>query len=1207
MTRLPAITAALILLIILALYIPSPGAPVSANDGDNDQASPPPKPTLAYPNLGSELDRLVTGAQPVEGLNKDTVGGALISQGGDIAVTIHLSGHVSEVVAFLNDNGGDPRNVGTDYIEAYVPISLLGTLSEQPGVLRVRKIIPPQPAQLSQQVIGHGPAVHGTMPWNDAGYNGQGIKVGIIDDFFGYSALRGIEVPSSVVVRCYTDIGVFTSNLADCDQETEATSPWPECLDAYEGRARRNASHGTIVAESVLDLAPGVTLYIANPGSRGDMQDAVAWMASEGVQVINYSAGWIFDGPGDGTSPSTVSPLNTVDQAVANDIIWLNSAGNSADGTWFGGYSDPDGNNAIGFGGSNDEIIDTPWRTCSSFVVQLRWEDSWTGAGTDLDLHIIHKPTGSVLFSSDDPQSGQSGQVPHEWLGLRTRAVTNDFGVAVSHRGGPVPDWIQIVAWTGEAIQYHTLNGSITNPAESANPGLLAVGAAPWYDVQTIEFFSSRGPAPDGRNKPEIAAADCGETALTPLRPSNRGFCGTSQASPHVAGMAALVRQRFPDMTAEQVAAYLMDHAQPRGAVPNNTWGYGFAQLPAAAVGDCVNTITADGPIGGQWSAACQSGALERGFAQYYTFTLPEPAQVTIALESSVDPYLFLRAGEARSGSFLYENDDIESGNTNSHLTASLPAGTYTIEATTYNTREAGPFTLTFIGFGTVASGTDPCAGAITEDGSTSGSWAAGCQSSVSDRGYARYYTFTLDQESAVTIDLESTLDTFLYLREGEARSGTAPHFNDDIESGNLNSRISQTLAAGTYTIEATTYAAATVGTFTLTVSGLSGTTVTDPDPAPGTDPCAIEPIADVETTGAWAADCQSRVSERGYARYYTFTLDQESAVTIDLESSVDTFLYLREGEARSGTAPYFNDDIESGNLNSRISQTLEAGTYTIEATTYAAATVGTFTLTVSGLSGTTDIDPDPTPGTDPCAAVAVADGETTGAWAADCQSQVSDRGYARYYTFTLDQESAVTIDLVSSVDPYLFLREGDARSGGFLYENDDVESGVNLNSRISQTLEAGTYTIEATTYAVATVGNFTLTISGLAGTTTTPGGGTDPCAIEPIADGESTGAWAADCQSRVSDRGYARYYTFTLAQESAVTIDLVSSVDTYLFLRVGDARGGGFLYENDDIESGNLNSRISQTLEAGTYTIEATTYPAATVGNFTLTVAGLG
>ena len=53
------------------------------------------------------------------------------------------------------------------------------------------------------------------------------------------------------------------------------------------------------------------------------------------------------------------------------------------------------------------------------------------------------------------------------------------------------------------------------------------------------------------------------------------------------------------------------------------------------------------------------------------------------------------------------------------------------------------------------------------------------------------------------------------------------------------------------------------------------------------------------------------------------------------------------------------------------------------------------------------------------------------------CQSQIQGRGYACYYVFTLEQESQVTIDLESDVDPYLYLREGEARSGEVLDEND--------------------------------------------------------------------------------------------------------------------------------------------------------------------------
>ena len=946
---------------VLVITLAATMSAVSAGS-DDDVVISVEKSEQQYPNLGSQLNQMVSNVQEGRMSASYAAKSADIFSDESVAVTIYLSGHVDEVVTFLEEYGGDPRNVGEDYIEAYVPVFLLGPVSEQPGVLRVRQIISPQPTQLAQQVIGDGPASHGSQFWNSAGYSGQGVKVGVIDlSFRGVTTLLGTELPATIVARCYEDVGLFTNNLNDCEPSGEAPDPPQGCPP----QTPSPGGHGTIVAESLLDMAPGVTLYVADPYSRGDLLETVEWMASEGVQVINYSVGYVFDGPGDGTSPYSLSPLNTVGRAVEENILWVNSAGNAARDTWFGGYSDSDGDKFLDFGGSIEEVIELPIYECERHVVQLRWEDSWTAARTDLDLHVYNKVTDEIVFSSDDSQSGATGDQPWEAFGLYLPYRSNDYGIKVTHFSGEVPDWIQVTGWTVFPIQPHTLNGSITNPAESANTGLLSVGAAPWYNAQSIEPYSSRGPTPDGRTKPEIVAVDCGETALRPYRPdSNRAFCGTSQAAPHVSGLAALVRQRFPEFSAQQVATYLKFRAEERGTFPNNTWGHGFARVPAQdalpsaganaildAIDRCGEAVTEDGATPGTWASACQSAVSNRGYARYYSFTLDEEREVTIQLESDLDTFLYLREGEARSGLPLHFNDDVESGlNLNSQISETLAAGTYTIEATTYLAGQAGPFTLTVSGIGgDDGEATDTCGEAVTEDGATPGTWASACQSAVSNRGYARYFTFTLDEEREVTIDLESSVDTFLYLREGEARSGTPLHFNDDVESGViLNSQISETLAAGTYTIEATTYLAGQAGPFTLTLSGIGGD-----DGGEATDTCGETITADGTTPGTWAAGCQSSVSDRGYARYFTFTLDQESALTIQLESDLDTYLYLRNGAALTGAILHENDDVESGiNLNSQISETLAAGTYTIEATTYLAGQAGPFTLTISGIGG---------------------------------------------------------------------------------------------------------------------------------------------------------------------------------------------------------------------------------------------------------------
>ena len=116
------------------------------------------------------------------------------------------------------------------------------------------------------------------------------------------------------------------------------------------------------------------------------------------------------------------------------------------------------------------------------------------------------------------------------------------------------------------------------------------MGAAAWFATDTIETFSSQGPTIDGRIKPDIVGADGGDSVTYP-----GGFFGTSQASPHVAGLAALVKQHFPSMTPAQVATYLKDNALPRGISPNNTWGFGFAQLPLLVSGAPFNVAATAG------------------------------------------------------------------------------------------------------------------------------------------------------------------------------------------------------------------------------------------------------------------------------------------------------------------------------------------------------------------------------------------------------------------------------------------------------------------------------------------------------------------------------------------------------------------------------------------------------------------------------------
>ena len=560
----------LLLLMAVAAGIGTVAAALFLYRGDDttrvEPLPPPPEKTkLAYPVLGSWLDQLVAMVESGAVSARDAAANAPIHDDESVAVSIYLSGHVEEVAEFLTDNGVDLRNLGEDYIEALVPVALLGRTSERPGVLIVREIVPPMATQAA--VVSQGAGEHGSPLWNQRGYTGRGVKVGVIDTGFqGVRGLLGTELPESINTRCYTANANPLPDLRACDSPS-------------------HSDHGTMVAEAIIDVAPDASLYIANPSTHGDLRRTVDWMIEEGVSVINRSLRSPFGGPGDGSSPYSFDPLRTVDRAVEAGIVWVNSAGNDARGTWFGSFTDPDGNGYMSFDDSTrDENNGFRASAGEKILIELRWDDRWGGATIDLDLFVVRRDPQSgedlIVRRSENPQMGNKDDVPYERLRWLSRGG-GEYGIRVVKRSGAAPQWVQLVLASGNKIDHSTQQHSINSTAESANPGMLAVGAAPWYDVRSIESYSSRGPTPDGRVKPDIVGADCAESSLAPLRDGRRGFCGTSQAAPHVAGMAALVRQRFPQFSPEEVADYLKSHAEQRGSgQPNNTWGYGFAKIP---------------------------------------------------------------------------------------------------------------------------------------------------------------------------------------------------------------------------------------------------------------------------------------------------------------------------------------------------------------------------------------------------------------------------------------------------------------------------------------------------------------------------------------------------------------------------------------------------------------------------------------------------
>jgi len=498
---------------------------------------------------------------------RDVAGRVPMALGDTVPVTIRFDLTQAERArADLAAYGVQPANEIPGEIEAYVSVSVLTQLAALDSIDTVALIVPPQ----ASLVVSQGATVHNAVSWQSGALAGSGVKVGVIDvGFQGILALLGNELPSAVTARCYTSVGIYVSTIETCDAPYSQTP------------------HGTAVAETVLDVAPSVELYIANPQSPQDVQATVQWMTSQGVRVINHSVIWTWDGPGDGTSPFLSSPLYAVDVAVAGGAVWTNAAGNEARATWTGSFLDANGNDLAEFS-SGVERNGVYLQAGRTYVAQLRWDDSWSAAARDLDLYLYDSSSPSPVASSLASQDGVQGQIPYERL-VYVPQVSGFYYLVVHHFGGQTPLWIDLQSFTGESLEVFSSAYSISNPGVSANPGLLAVGAAAWSSTSVIETFSSLGPTRDGRVKPDLVGADRGDSATYGV------FAGTSQAAPHVAGLAALVMGAFPGTPPSAVADYLRYVASARS--PANTWGAGFAQVPLFPSQTSLSALLSDKPL----------------------------------------------------------------------------------------------------------------------------------------------------------------------------------------------------------------------------------------------------------------------------------------------------------------------------------------------------------------------------------------------------------------------------------------------------------------------------------------------------------------------------------------------------------------------------------------------------------------------------------
>jgi hypothetical protein len=219
----------------------------------------------------------------------------------------------------------------------------------------------------------------------------------------------------------------------------------------------------------------------------------------------------------------------------------------------------------------------------SRLVVDLQWAEPWYGVESDLDGYLLNGSRTKVL---DEGGSGNQGFAPVEvleWENTSASSVEVNLVVdrCIGHSCNPLadPDAMPRVKFglleNGggvEATQFHESEpgaGITVGPmifGHAGSPSAITVGAVSYNESKTAprapERYSSRGPvtnyfgpvngttpaaplaAPEVIEKPDITATDCAATTFFSfLEGANWRFCGTSEAAPHAAAVAALMKQ----------------------------------------------------------------------------------------------------------------------------------------------------------------------------------------------------------------------------------------------------------------------------------------------------------------------------------------------------------------------------------------------------------------------------------------------------------------------------------------------------------------------------------------------------------------------------------------------------------------------------------------------------------------------------------------
>ena len=433
-----------------------------------------------------------------------------------------------------------------------------------------------------------------------AGYSGAGVKVAVMDtgidvdhqDLGGDGNQAAPHPFPNARILAGTDL-VGDDYNADPESATYQPVPHPDAVpDDCNGHGTHVAgiigANGTVPA-GARGVAPGVTFGAYRVfGCAGSVTDDVMIAAMEaaladGMDILNMSIGDAFNNwPGSPTAAAS-------DALVDAGMVVVASIGNSgADGIY-----------SAGAPGVGDKVIGVASYD-NTHIQQIVFKVSPDGLGI---------PFGVAAASPPAPTSGtmtlaKTGTTTTNGDGCENAPAPGSMtGKAVLIRRGSAPGGVTCTfylkainaqnAGAAAVILYNNVPGALSPTVAGSPPVTIPVvainaadgaildgriaagpttmtwgterGTFPNATGNLISSFSSYGTAATLELKPDIGAPGGLIRSTYPLEAGGYAtISGTSMASPHVAGAAALLMQARPNLAAADFRTVLQNSADPK-------------------------------------------------------------------------------------------------------------------------------------------------------------------------------------------------------------------------------------------------------------------------------------------------------------------------------------------------------------------------------------------------------------------------------------------------------------------------------------------------------------------------------------------------------------------------------------------------------------------------------------------------------------------